>query len=78
VSPPQALHFVAKVVRRSSSSYACSGHSGNKELKNSQPGDLRFSILQRTSPDLDPETVIALEASWKTRLHTRELGLNRN
>lgn len=58
--------------------YARSGHGGNKELKNSQPSDLRFSILQRTSPDLDPETVIALEASWKTRLHTRELGLNRN
>lgn len=58
--------------------YARTGHGGNKELKSSSPADLRFSILQRTSPDLDTEAVIALEASWKQRLHTREFGLNRN
>ena len=40
--------------------------------------DLRFSILQRTSPDMEAHDVIALEASWKARLHTRETGLNRN
>ena len=58
--------------------YARTGHGGNKELKDSAAGDLRFSILQRTSPDLDSEAIIALEASWKQRLHTREFGLNRN
>lgn len=58
--------------------YARTGHGGNKELKSSAAGDLRFSILQRTSPDLDAEAIIALEASWKQRLHTREFGLNRN
>ena len=58
--------------------YARSGHGGNVELRKSRPEDLRFSILQRTSPDLEPEAVIALEASWKERLHTREFGLNRN
>ena len=58
--------------------YARSGHGGNRELRSSQPADLRFSILQRTSPDLEPADVIALEASWKERLHTREFGLNRN
>lgn len=58
--------------------YAHSGHGGNKELRNSVPTDLRFSILQRTSPDLDANDVIALEASWKVRLHTREAGLNCN
>lgn len=59
-------------------SYARSGHGGNRELRGSKPGDLRFSILQRTSPDLGPAEVVALEASWKERLHTREFGLNRN
>lgn len=58
--------------------YARTGHGGNRELKSSAAGDLRFSILQRTSPDLDTEAVVALETSWKQRLHTREFGLNRN
>lgn len=58
--------------------YSRTGHAGNKGLKDSEPGNLRFSILQRTSPDLVAEEVIALESSWKQRLHTREFGLNRN
>lgn len=58
--------------------YARSSHGGNQELKNSRPEDLRFSILQRTSPDLEPTEIVRLENSWKERLHTREFGLNRN
>lgn len=58
--------------------YARNGHGGNTDLKNSSPADLRFSILQRTSPDLDPAAIIEIEASWKKRLHSREFGLNRN
>ncbi len=58
--------------------YARTGHGGNRELRHSDPADLRFSILQRTSPDMEPTEVASLEASWKERLHTREFGLNRN
>ena len=58
--------------------YARSGHGGNVGLRESMPENLRFSILQRTSPDLEAADVVALEASWKARLHTRECGLNRN
>lgn len=58
--------------------YARTGHGGNVGLRRSNPADLRFSILQRTSPDLEPGEVVALEAGWKERLHTREFGLNRN
>ncbi len=58
--------------------YARSGHGGNRELRSSDPADLRFSILQRTSPDMDMRDIVALEASWKKRLHTREFGLNAN
>jgi hypothetical protein len=58
--------------------YAKSGHGGNRDLRDSEPADLMFSILQLTSPDLEPVDVIALENSWKARLHTREFGLNAN
>lgn len=58
--------------------YARTGHGGNKGLRASQPGDLRFSILQRTSPDMDPADIVALESTWKDRLHTRAHGLNHN
>jgi hypothetical protein len=58
--------------------YARTGHGGNIKLRRADPANLRFSILQRTSPDLEPTEVVRLEASWKERLHTRALGLNAN
>lgn len=59
--------------------YGTSGHGGNALLRGRDPGNFRFSILQRVSPDMDAEDVIRLEASWKDRLHTRApLGLNDN
>ncbi len=58
--------------------YASTGHGGNRELRRRDPKNFRFSILQRVSPDMDAEDVIELENRWKIRLHTRELGLNKN
>ena len=58
--------------------YAASGHGGNRQLRTRRPEDLRFSILQRVSPDMEASDVIALESSWKDRLHTREFGMNDN
>lgn len=58
--------------------YAVTGHGGNKQLRSRSPENFRFSILQRVSPDMDPDQVIQLEASWKERLHTRTFGLNDN
>lgn len=58
--------------------YSRTGHGGNIGLAGSASADLHFSILQRTSPDLEPDEVIRLETTWKQRLHTREFGLNRN
>jgi hypothetical protein len=89
----RGIYFIYDVVRRSGyvgsaygvdnilgrwQNYARTGHGGNVELRRCDPRDLRFSIVQRTSPDLEPQEVVALEASWKERLHTREFGLNRN
>jgi len=58
--------------------YGDTGHGGNVRLRQSRPQDLRFSILQRTSPDMPAEEVVQLEMGWKARLHTRAHGLNAN
>lgn len=60
-------------------SYATSGHGGNRLLKNRDPRNFLFTILERVSPDMDSEDVIHLESTWKERLHTRSpFGLNDN
>ncbi|WP_171052610.1 GIY-YIG nuclease family protein [Ruegeria sediminis] len=59
--------------------YARDGHGGNRELRDRNPRNFRFSILERLAPDLPPEDVIARENSWKQRLHSRQpFGLNAN
>jgi hypothetical protein len=58
--------------------YAKTGHGGNKKLKGRKPENFIFSILELTSPIANEADVIALEGRWKTRLHTREYGLNEN
>jgi len=55
------------------------GHGGNVLLRERDPKTLRFTILQRVSPDMDADDVIRLEGTWKERLHTRSpFGLNEN
>ena len=58
--------------------YGATGDGGNKKLQKRDPNNFQFSILQRVSPDMPPEDFIRLEQTWKTRLHTREFGLNEN
>ena len=59
--------------------YARSGHGGNSLLRPRNSATFRFSILQRTSPDLPDAEVIAIERTWKDRLRTRApWGLNEN
>jgi hypothetical protein len=59
--------------------YAGSGHGGNTLLRQRNPKNFRFTILQRVSPDMDAGDVIRLEGTWKERLHTRQpFGLNDN
>jgi hypothetical protein len=47
-------------------------------VKERQPSDFVFTILKRTSPDMERGEIDLLESSWKDRLHTREYGLNEN
>jgi len=59
--------------------YASRGDAGNKLLRQRDPRNFRFTILQRVSPDMDADDVVRLESSWKRRLHTRHPhGLNDN
>ena len=59
--------------------YASRGDAGNKLLRQRDPRNFRFTILQRVSPDMDADGVVRLESSWKRRLHTRHPhGLNDN
>ena len=57
--------------------YSKSGHGGNKLLKELDPSNFRFSILQIVPHNMGRDELISLEESWKLRLHTHEpLGLN--
>ena len=59
--------------------YAKRGHGGNKLLRQRDPVNFLFTILERVSPDMAASDVIQLESSWKNRLHTRQPhGLNEN
>ncbi|MBK8457967.1 MAG: GIY-YIG nuclease family protein [Phyllobacteriaceae bacterium] len=59
--------------------YSNTGHGGNSLLRERDPRNFQFTILQRVSPDMPPDEVIKLEGTWKERLHTRQpFGLNEN
>lgn len=47
-----------------------------EQLRYRDTSGFRFSILERVSPDMLAEDVIALEHTWMARLHTRQFGLN--
>ena len=60
--------------------YADTGDGGNTLLRERKPDKFSFSILERVSPDEEPNAVLILENNWKDRLHTRKKfgGLNVN
>jgi GIY-YIG catalytic domain-containing protein len=58
--------------------YAASGDGGNKRLRERDPSNFLVSILEVLGHDLPLDEVVALENTWKTRLHTRSTGLNVN
>lgn len=58
-------------------SYAKTGHGGNKHLKSRDPENFVFSILQLVPMDMAPQEVIQIENRWMNRLHTAHPnGLN--
>ena len=58
--------------------YVQDGHGGNVELKSRDPSDYRVSILEVAGSVLTQTDVYKMEAQWKAKLQSREMGLNRN
>jgi len=59
-------------------SYVRDGHGGNVELKSRDPSDYQVSILEVAGSAATTDDIIALEALWKRKLQSPEMGLNRN
>jgi len=60
------------------SAYAKSGHAGNKLLKDLDPYEFEFSVLEISPATMSEDDVILRENRWKECLGTREFGLNEN
>ena len=60
------------------STYAKNGHGGDKGLKNINPSNFQFSILEIVSPTTTAAGVIDCENKWKEKLGTRMFGYNQN
>lgn len=60
------------------STYAKTGHGGNLKLRDLDPSNFVFSILEIVSPTSTAEGVIECENRWKEKLGTRQFGLNIN
>ena len=58
--------------------YFASGHGGNVGLKSRDPSDYRVSILETVGSASSTADLLVLEARWKDKLQSREMGLNRN
>jgi hypothetical protein len=58
--------------------YAASGHGGNVGLKSRDASDYQISILETVGSGATELEVLKLEALWKDKLQSREMGLNRN
>jgi hypothetical protein len=58
--------------------YKKTSHGGNTGLKMLDPRQFLFSILELLPPSVDGAPVILAENRWKSRLHTRKFGLNKN
>jgi hypothetical protein len=58
--------------------YYATGHGGNVALKARDRSDYRISILQTVGTAVTEGELLALEARWKDKLQSREMGLNRN
>ena len=58
--------------------YCRTGHGGNFALKSRAPSDYQVAILEVAGSSATDEEILGMEALWKTKLQSREMGLNRN
>jgi hypothetical protein len=58
--------------------YVANNHGGNVALKVREPSDWIVSVLEVAGSAASDVEVISMEATWKLKLHSRDMGLNRN
>jgi len=58
--------------------YRRNGHGGNLALVDRESTDWRVSVLQVAGSADSADDILAMEATWKVKLQSRDLGLNRN
>jgi len=58
--------------------YAQTGHGGDVALKSRDPSDYQVSILEVAGTASTMDDIIRMEGRWKSKLQSREMGLNRN
>lgn len=59
-------------------SYIADGHGGNIGLKSREPSDYQVSILEVAGSAASIQDILEMEALWKAKLQSRDMGLNRN
>lgn len=58
--------------------YIQTGHGGNIALKSRDPSDYQVSILEVAGTAATNDDIIQMEMQWKSKLQSREMGLNKN
>jgi hypothetical protein len=58
--------------------YAANSHGGNIGLRIRDPSDYLVSVLEVAGSSATVDDITALENTWKIKLHSRDIGLNRN
>jgi len=58
--------------------YIQTGHGGNVALKSRNPSDYQVSILEVAVTASTADDIMKMETQWKSKLQSREMGLNRN
>ena len=58
--------------------YAATGHGGNVALKSRESSDYQIAILEVAGSASTLDEILTMESRWKTKLQSREMGLNGN
>jgi len=58
--------------------YVQTGHGGDVALKSRDASDYQVSILEVAGTASTPDDILKMEIRWKSKLQSREMGLNRN
>jgi hypothetical protein len=58
--------------------YGATGHGGNVALKGRDPSDWIVSVLEVAGSVASEAEILEMETTWKLKLHSRSIGLNRN